>query len=39
MQFIEQYLLDFQQIIKTVYEKRDDIKAAIKQKKDNNEII
>ena len=39
LQFIEQYLLDFQQIIKSVYEKREDIKAAIKQKKDNNEII
>ena len=38
LQFIEQYLKDFQAIVKTMNE-NPQIKQGIKQKKDNNEII
>jgi aspartate oxidase len=37
--FIEQYLLDFQTIVKNMMEKFPTIKEEIKKKKDNNEII
>lgn len=36
---IEQYLSDYQAIISNIYIKHENIKATIKQKKDNNEII
>ena len=39
LRFIEQYLLDFQSIVSNIMDRNVDIKAEIKRKKDNNEII
>lgn len=39
LRFIEQYLLDFKTIVSNIMERNQDIKVAIKLKKDNNEII
>jgi hypothetical protein len=37
--FIQQYLEDFTAIIKNVLEKKEEVRAEIKRKKENNEII
>lgn len=39
MHFIEQYLRDYQAIVKNINESRPDVKASIKKMKENNEII